>query len=98
MRLRRGPGCVKRPGELAQAAGFTPTLAFEGEDVGTLRGLIAAGLGVAVLPVAEPAPPDGFVEIPLRPRATRPIGLVWANDRPMTPAVLAFRGFVTSQA
>jgi DNA-binding transcriptional LysR family regulator len=38
------------------------------------------------------------VEIPLRPRATRRIGLIWASDRPMTPAVLAFRDFVTSQA
>jgi LysR family transcriptional regulator, transcription activator of glutamate synthase operon len=84
--------------ELAAAAGFTPTLAFEGEDVNTLRGLVAAGLGVAVLPFAEPAPPEGVVEIPLRPRATRRVGLIWASDRPMAPAVLAFRDFVSSQA
>jgi LysR family transcriptional regulator, transcription activator of glutamate synthase operon len=84
--------------ELAQAAGFTPTLAFEGDEVATLRGLVAAGLGVAVLPVAEPAPPQGVVEIPLRPRAARRIGLIWASDRPMAPAVLAFRDFIRSQA
>jgi LysR family transcriptional activator of glutamate synthase operon len=84
--------------QLAAAAGFTPTLAFEGEEVDTLRGLVAAGLGVAVLPLAEPAAPQGVVEIPLRPRATRRIGLVWAGDRPMAPAVLAFRDFVRSQA
>jgi DNA-binding transcriptional LysR family regulator len=59
-----------------------------------VRGLIAAGLGVSVLPAAEPAPPEGVVEIPLRPRASRRIGLIWASDRPMTPAVLAFRDFV----
>jgi DNA-binding transcriptional LysR family regulator len=82
---------------LAQAAGFTPTLAFEGEEVDTVRGLVAAGLGVSVLPVAEPAPPEGVVEIPLRPRAARRIGLIWASDRPMAPAVLAFRDFVSSQ-
>jgi DNA-binding transcriptional LysR family regulator len=72
-------------------------LAFEGEEVHTLRGLVAAGLGVAVLPAAEPARPERVVEIPLRPRATRRIGLIWASDRPMTPAVLAFRDFVNSQ-
>jgi len=83
--------------ELAAAAGFTPTLAFEGEDVDTLRGLVAAGLGVAVLPLAEPAAPQGVVEVPLRPKATRSIGLIWAGDRPMAPAVLAFRDFVRSQ-
>jgi DNA-binding transcriptional LysR family regulator len=84
--------------ELAQAAGFTPTLAFEGEEVDTLRGLVAVGLGVAVLPIAEPAPPQGVVEIPLRPRAARGICLIWASGRPMAPAVLAFRDFVNSQA
>jgi LysR family transcriptional regulator, transcription activator of glutamate synthase operon len=84
--------------ELAQAAGFTPTVAFEGEEVNTLRGLVAAGLGVAVLPAAQPAPPPGVVEIPLRPKAARSIGIIWASDRPMAPAVLAFRNFVSSRA
>jgi DNA-binding transcriptional LysR family regulator len=84
--------------ELTAAAGFTPTMAFEGEDVDTLRGLVAAGLGVAVLPVAEPVAPQGVVEIPLRPRAARRIGLIWASDRPMAPAALAFRDFVSSLA
>ena len=84
--------------ELAAAAGFTPTMAFEGEEVDTLRGLVAAGLGVAVLPFAEPANAPGVVEIPLRPRAVRRIGLIWASDRPMAPAALAFRDFVSSQA
>jgi DNA-binding transcriptional LysR family regulator len=96
--IKAGSGLREEVEELAQAAGFTPKLAFEGEEVHTLRGLVAAGLGVAVLPVAEPAPPEGVVEIPLRPRATRRIGLIWAGDRPMTPAVLAFRDFVSSQA
>jgi LysR family transcriptional regulator, transcription activator of glutamate synthase operon len=84
--------------QLAAAAGFTPTLAFEGEEVDTLRGLVAAGLGVAVLPLAEPAAPQGVIEIPLRPKANRRIDLIWASDRPMAPAVLAFREFVRSQA
>jgi LysR family transcriptional regulator, transcription activator of glutamate synthase operon len=95
---KAGSGLREEIDELTQAAGFTPTLAFESEGVDTLRGMVAAGLGVAVLPVAQPAPPEGVVEIPLRPRATRRIGLIWASDRPMTPAVLAFRDFVTSRA
>jgi DNA-binding transcriptional LysR family regulator len=98
VRIRAGSGLREEVDELAQAAGFTPKLAFEGGEVHTLRGLVAAGLGVAVLPAAESAPPDGVMEIPLRPRATRRIGLIWACDRPMTPAVLAFRDFVGSRA
>jgi LysR family transcriptional regulator, transcription activator of glutamate synthase operon len=96
--MKAGSGLREETDELAQAAGFAPALAFEGEEVHTVRGLVAAGLGVAVLPVAVPRSPDGVVEIPLRPRATRRIGLIWASDRPMTPAVLAFRDFVSSQA
>ena len=97
VRIRAGSGLREEVDKLARAAGFTPTLAFEGEEVHTLRGLVAAGLGVAVLPVAEPAPPRGVVEIPLRPKATRRIGLIWAGDRPMSPPALAFRDFVRSQ-
>ena len=92
-----GYGLRQITDELAAAAGFTPTLTFEGEQVDTLRGLVAADLGIAVLPAAEPAPPQGVVEIPLRPKATRDIGLVWAADRPMGPAALMFRDFVTSR-
>lgn len=78
---------------LWRAAGFEPELAFEGEEVDTLRGLVAAGLGVAILPVAEPVPVRGTVELPLRPAAVRRIGLVWSTHRPLPPAALAFRDF-----
>lgn len=94
--MKMGYGLRRITDELAEAAGFTPALAFEGEEVDTLRGLVAAGLGVALLPAAEPTLTPGTVEIPLRPKATRRIGLVWAAGRPLAPAVLAFREFVGS--
>lgn len=92
--MKPGHGLRKITDELCRAAGFIPTLAFEGEEVDTLRGLVAAGLGVALLPTAESAPPPGAVEIPLRPKATRRIGLIWVAGRPLAPAVVAFRDFV----
>jgi DNA-binding transcriptional LysR family regulator len=79
---------------LAAAAGFTPALAFEGEEVHTVRGLVAAGLGVAVVPPADPGPSAGVVEIALRPVAERRIGLVWSASRPLPPAAAAFLDFV----
>lgn len=104
--LAREPSVGMKPGyglrqitdELAEAAGFLPMLAFEGDDVDTLRGLVAAGLGVAVLPAAERTPRPGTVEIPLRPKATRHIGLIWPADRVLAPAALAFRDYVSSGA
>jgi DNA-binding transcriptional LysR family regulator len=94
--MKAGYGLRQITDELAEAAGFLPMLAFEGDDVDTLRGLIAAGLGVAVLPAAKPTPRPGTVEIPLRPKATRYIGLIWGADHALTPAALAFRDFVSS--
>jgi LysR family transcriptional regulator, transcription activator of glutamate synthase operon len=70
-------------------AGFVPRLAFEGADVETLRGLVCAGLGVALLPPAA-HPVAGVVELPVtEPRTTRTIGVVWMRGRPLTPPAQA---------
>ncbi|WP_051765000.1 LysR family transcriptional regulator [Saccharothrix syringae] len=86
--LEHGYGLRQITDELCAAAGFAPRLAFEGQEVETLRGLVAAGLGVALLPRAEHG--SGAVELPLRPRAHRRIALVWAGEY-LPPAVRAFR-------
>lgn len=76
-------------------AGFVPRLAFESADVETLRGLVGAGLGVALLPVAHHPHGHGIVEIPVtQPRTTRTIGLVWVRDRELTPPARALHDFV----
>lgn len=80
--------------DMCAAAGFVPALAFEGDEADTLRGLVAAGLGVAVLPTAERPLPDGVVEMAVTPRATRVIGLVWTADQALPPAATTFRDFV----
>ena len=38
--------------DLCEAAGFVPDVVFEGTDLSTVRGFVAAGLGVAVVPGA----------------------------------------------
>ncbi|GGP60756.1 LysR family transcriptional regulator [Saccharothrix coeruleofusca] len=87
--LEHGYGLRQITDDLCRAAGFTPRLAFEGQETETVRGLVAAGLGVALLPPAEH--PTGLVEVPLTPPARRQIGLVWQADQPLPPAVRAFR-------
>ncbi|MEU4741306.1 LysR substrate-binding domain-containing protein [Actinosynnema sp. NPDC023658] len=87
--LERGYGLRQITDDLCAAAGFVPALAFEGQETETVRGLVAAGLGVALLPHAES--PSGLPEIPLTPRAARQIALVWTADIPLPPAVRAFR-------
>lgn len=96
--LEHGYGLRQITDELCAAAGFTPTVAFEGQESDTVRGLVAAGLGVALLPAFEPHPPSGVVEIPLAPRVTREIGLAWPSGRPLPPAVARFQEFVRRRA
>ncbi|HEX5407272.1 MAG TPA: LysR family transcriptional regulator [Pseudonocardiaceae bacterium] len=94
--LKQGYGLRRITDELCAEAGFVPTLAFEGEEADTMRGLVAAGLGVALLPTAE-RPLSDVVELSLTPKATRQIGLVWTTDRALTPAAAVFREFVLAR-
>ena len=36
--------------EACHKAGFEPKIEFEGEETDTIRGLVAAGMGVSLLP------------------------------------------------
>jgi DNA-binding transcriptional LysR family regulator len=81
---------------LCERAGFVPHLAFEGEEHETLRGLVRARLGVAVLPRAPHHDP-AVVEINLRdPEARRHVGAVWQKRRRLAPAAERFVAFLTT--
>ena len=96
--IRHGFGMRRIIITLAERAGVTPRIAFEVDDVDTVRGLVAAGLGIAVLPEAETAPLPGSVEIPLQPAAHRTIGLAWPAGTSLPPAGARFRDFAAEQA
>ncbi|NRQ40876.1 LysR family transcriptional regulator [Nonomuraea sp. NN258] len=96
--LEHGYGVRQITDDLCAAAGFEPRVAFEGQESETVRGLVAAGLGVAILPSGEPAPPAGVVEVPLSPPVFRRIGVSWPAGERLTPAVRAFRDHVCSDA
>jgi DNA-binding transcriptional LysR family regulator len=80
---------------LCRAAGFSPRVAFEGEEAATARGLVGAGLGVALLPTTASLLSDpGIVAVRITaPKAARTVGLAWMADRPVTGPVGAFREF-----
>ncbi|MET7680229.1 LysR substrate-binding domain-containing protein [Streptomyces sp. NPDC005423] len=95
--LEPGYGLRRITDDLCREAGFRPRVAFEGEEAETLRGLVAAGLGVALLP--PPAVPrPGVAELTVTaPRAVREIGVAWLDGRPDTPPVAAFKKFLLSR-
>ncbi|SDU87093.1 DNA-binding transcriptional regulator, LysR family [Microlunatus sagamiharensis] len=79
---------------LLRAAGVAPRISFQSQDLATIEGLVAAGLGVGVLPEAF-AGHSGTVGLRLTtPGARRLIGLTWRTDRELAPAAEGFRRFV----
>lgn len=83
---------------LCEEAGFSPEIAFESTDLGTVEGLVGAGLGVAVLPTYSGQRADSTaVSVPLSDRgARRDIGLAWRTDVELSPAARTFRDFVVA--
>lgn len=94
MALTRGHGLRQIFDKICADAGFVPELAFEGEDIATLRGLVGAGLGIAVLPPAITN--DGtVVDIAItKPAAHRQVGAVWQTERRSPPAARRFVSFL----
>jgi len=89
--------------ELCDSAGFRPLSDFEGDDLPTVRGFVAAGLGVAVVPALREGSPDA-VTGPLRyleiadNLAVRGIGLTWSTERRLLPAAELFRQHAIARA
>lgn len=96
--LKEGFGLRTLGDELCRGAGFEPKVTVESEDPATVRSLVAAGLGVALIPS------DGNPEIdaaatlrylPVRDRkAARTLGMAWSTNRYRSPAAEQFRKFV----
>jgi DNA-binding transcriptional LysR family regulator len=87
--------------QLCVGAGFEPRIAFEAQDLTTVRGLVAAGLGVAVLPAMGENPAERLPGAPALseiadPGALRDIGLSWPRERRLLPAADLFRRYVVS--
>ena len=77
---------------LADSAGFSPRLVFESMELTTVAGLVAAGLGSALLPLDDPYLQVGNL-VPLQPPAYRELGLVWTKGDE-APPVAQFRDFI----
>ena len=97
--LRPTSALRKLGDDLCKQAGFRPTVVFEGDDLSNVRGLVAAGLGAAIVP-APRADSQEAARGPVRyleitdSGARRAIYLTWPADRPLLPAPELFRKHV----
>jgi LysR family transcriptional activator of glutamate synthase operon len=83
--------------EACEQAGFKPQIAFEGEETDTIRGLVAAGLGVGLLPaiaLTESGPINPAHVRVSEPRVTRTVGFVTSRKRKINPSERVFQHFL----
>lgn len=88
---------------LCEQAGFRPEVVFEGDDLSTVRGFVAAGLGVAIVPAPRAGSPESaagpvlYREI-VDPGAVREICLTWSAERRLLAGADLFRQHVIRRA
>ncbi|MFC4322959.1 LysR family transcriptional regulator [Litchfieldia salsa] len=76
---------------------FIPHIAFEGDDIDALKGLVSAGLGVTLMPEVTlvDSLPRATVKIPLiEPNVTRTVGVITPTDRKILPTEELFYQFL----
>lgn len=99
------PFLIMKPGyafrdlclEACRAAGFTPPIAFESTQIDTIQAMVAAGLGVSLVPrmAAERArqPAPVFLQL-AGPPLTRTLVVAWRRDRYLPATAHAFLSVV----
>ena len=101
--LRSASALRRLTDALCLRAGFQPDVIFEGDDLSNVRGFVAAGLGVAVVPAPRTGSPEA-VPGPVAylgiqdEGAGRQIFLTWSAERRLLPAADLFRRHVLSRA
>ncbi|VXB21831.1 LysR family transcriptional regulator [Plantibacter sp. T3] len=75
--------------------GVVPRVTMEVSELSTLRGLVRAGVGIAVLP--DSTSMEGVVLVPLDDEAVRVIGVAISRARAVSPAVEQFVRFVREE-
>jgi DNA-binding transcriptional LysR family regulator len=93
--VKKGYGLREITEQICNEAGFTPNVTFEGEEMGTIAGLVGAKLGVALIPHIKGL---DMTKISLlrvsQPICQRVIGIAWIEGRYLSPAAKRFKQFV----
>lgn len=83
--------------DACQGAGFEPKIGFEGEETDTIRGLVAAGMGVSLLPELALHHTGPLQPVKVRisePSVTRTIGLIHRSNEKLPLVATVFHNFL----
>lgn len=95
--FKEGFGLRKEIDALLGAAGVVPNIVSESDGAASVRALVAAGSGVAIVP--NSGAKGDVVTLAIDDQlAVRDIGIAWVSGRYLSDADLAFRKFVIDHA
>jgi LysR family transcriptional activator of glutamate synthase operon len=95
--LAAGYGIRTITDQLLRESGIPMRYAFESQEMTTAAGLVAAGLGIAILPPGNEVP--GTRQLTLSDAgASRTLSLVWSADRPLSPPAAHLRDHLVTHA
>lgn len=83
--------------EACNSVGFTPKVSSEGEDMDAIKGLVAAGIGLTLLPESTfyDSTPRFTKKIPIElPNIRRTVGIISPATRDLSPSEKVFHDFV----
>lgn len=83
--------------EACNSVGFEPIVASEGEDMDAIKGLVAAGIGLSLLPESTfyDSTPRFTMKIPIvSPEIRRTVGIITPVNRELSPSEKVFQQFV----
>ncbi|MBW4594676.1 MAG: LysR family transcriptional regulator [Brasilonema angustatum HA4187-MV1] len=95
--LKSGYSLREQIDQLCRQAGFEPTVTFEGDELTIVRGLVAKGLGVGLIPALAWRCIDELIPVKLRitnPLCQRTIGVAWREEHYLSSAARLFRQFL----
>jgi DNA-binding transcriptional LysR family regulator len=95
--FRPGHGTRSMFDQMCSSAGFSPHIAYEGDETNGLLAFVAAGFGVSIGP-EHPVRPDVTVIAIDNAAAHRTLGLAWMEDHYLSSVAQAFRTFTLSRA
>lgn len=84
--------------QACQRAGYTPRIALEGGEIDTLVRVVAAGVGISLMPRLGVPRDDSLSVLQVSDqRLQRTLGMGWRDDRIASPAARAMREFLVEQ-
>lgn len=93
--VKKGNALRQITDQLCHDAGVVPRIMFEGEELHTIAGFVASGLGVSLIPDMKDIDQSKISRIRVSwPKCERAIGIAWMEGRYLSSAAKQFKEFV----